>query len=131
MESLWFCAARLKAHICPVLGVLGCCCAAAVPVQAQENNRGVEPDTPLVAASPEATRSDTASVRATTDERVGRGTRRLPLQKMLKDLVYGVSWDRARLPLQVSLFGNSQKSTSLGLTLSRRDFSGATLRVRF
>jgi hypothetical protein len=56
---------------------------------------------------------------------------RFSVGRLLRDVAFGVTWDRARLPLNVSLRGNEQSPSSVRLTLSRRNFSGVTLRLRF
>ena len=117
MGSSW--KSRIICGICrqgvfPVAGVLCACCAAALPTRAQELPAEEAPAQP-------------APIRST---RSGGGGR-LPLEKMVRDALFGISWSRVRLPMNVALHGNPRDDFSIRLTLSRRDFSGATFQFRF
>lgn len=100
------------------IGVLAALCAVS-PARAQTET--AEPPPPTAEPPP------ALSIRAVEPE----PRPRFSAGRLLKDLVYGVTWDRARLPLNVSLRGNDQSPFSVRLSLSRRNFSGATLRFRF
>ena len=132
MARLWCSAAhptRFKSIICPILGVFGLCCAA-LPVRAQES-----PAPETLPAAVETTSSGEAAappaIRA-ADNGSGKNARvRFSLGRLLRDLTFGVAWDRARIPFNTALRGNAQDPVSIKLTLSRRDFSGVTMRLRF
>nr|CAA9293089.1 hypothetical protein AVDCRST_MAG63-4518 [uncultured Armatimonadetes bacterium] len=132
MARLWCSAARpsrFKSNICPILGLFGLCCAA-LPGRAQESS---VPEAPPAASEPaaDAETAEAPAIRA-ADNGSGKNARiRFSLGRLLRDLTFGVAWDRARIPFNTSLRGNGQDPVSIKLTLSRRDFSGVTMRLRF
>ncbi len=128
MGRLRVCARRAWPGTGAVVGLLGLCCAA--PVRAQQTNDAALRQS-VVAAGGQTT-GTAAPIRAASEERTGRNARvRFSLGRLLRDAALGVTWDRARLPLSASVYGNTNDPVSVRLTLSRRDFSGATLRFRF
>ena len=132
MRTLWRSVAQARSALCAVIGFLSVCGAAALPARAQETKKtSGEAAAALSAAGGSV--GDAARIRATSDARTGRSSPRIrfSLGSLLRDAALGVTWDRARLPLHVSLYGSQDKPVSVRLTLSRRDFNGATVRFRF
>lgn len=127
---------RRCAPLCAILGLFGLCLA---PAAAQEPQSGameaaavIETPTSTAAENALPVAAGAASIQA-SDEGPGGGNlrRRLPLERMLRDILFGVAWDRTRLPLRASLYGNESKTFAIQMSLSRHNFSGVTLRLKF